>query len=75
MHLIALEEKATSLRGGQDLNLLEICRELAKRGHKITLLYERGGDLLEQYNEFCDHTIHVNSYGFDRRRFDDVLNF
>ncbi len=75
MHLIALEQEATSLRGGQELNLLEICQNLSKRGHKITLLYEREGNLLERYKEFCDHTIRVNSYGFDRRRVDDVINF
>lgn len=75
MHLIALEQEPTSLRGGQELNLLEICRELAKRGHQITLLYERDGNLLEQYREFSEHTIKVNSYGFDRRRISDVINF
>jgi glycosyltransferase involved in cell wall biosynthesis len=75
MHLIALEQEPTSLRGGQELNLLEICQSLSKRGHRITLLYEREGNLLERYSEFCDRTIRVNSYGFDRRRVDDVINF
>jgi glycosyltransferase involved in cell wall biosynthesis len=75
MHLIALEQAPTSLRGGQELNLLEICRDLSSRGHQITLLYEREGNLLDQYREFCQHVIRINSYGFDRRRIDDVLNF
>lgn len=75
MHLIALEQEPTSLRGGQELNLLEICHQLAKRGHRITLLHERPGNLLDQYREFCDQTIKVNSYGFDRRRIGDVVNF
>lgn len=75
MHLIALEQEPTSLRGGQELNLLEICNALAQRGHRITLLYEREGNLLEQYAKFCEHTIRINSYGFDRRRIGDVLNF
>lgn len=75
MHLIALEQAPTSLRGGQELNLLEICRDLSHRGHQVTLLYEREGNLLDQYREFCQHVIRINSYGFDRRRIDDVLNF
>ncbi|MGI0483915.1 glycosyltransferase family 4 protein [Pantanalinema rosaneae CENA516] len=75
MHLIALEQAPTSLRGGQELNLLEICRDLAQRGHQVTLLHEREGNLLDQYREFCQHVIRINSYGFDRRRLDDVLNF
>ncbi|MBL1178381.1 glycosyltransferase family 4 protein [Pantanalinema sp. GBBB05] len=75
MHLIALEQAPTSLRGGQELNLLEICRDLSQRGHQVTLLYEREGNLLEQYRKFCQHVIRINSYGFDRRRIDDVLNF
>lgn len=75
MHLIALEQAPTSLRGGQELNLLEICRDLSRRGHQVTLLYEREGNLLDQYREFCQHVIRINSYGFDRRRIDDVLNF
>jgi len=31
--------------GGQELNLLDICRTLSKRGHSITLLYVKEGDL------------------------------
>lgn len=75
MHLIALEQEPTSQRGGQELNLLEICHGLKQRGHRVSLLYERPGNLLDRYREFCDHTIRINSYGFDRRKFSDVLNF
>ncbi len=75
MHLIALEQEPTSMRGGQERNLLEICRDLADRGHKITLLYERNGNLLDQYREFCDSTLHIDAYGFDRRKPKNILQF
>lgn len=75
MHFIALEHQPTSLRGGQELNLFEICRGLAQRGHQVSLLYEQAGNLLEQYRTFCDHTIPINGYGFDRRKLHDVLRF
>lgn len=75
MHLIALEQEPTSLRGGQERNLLEICRGLAERGHKVTLLYEREGNLLDQYREFCDSILHIDAYGFDRRKPKNILQF
>ncbi len=75
MHLIALEQEPTLLRGGQERNLLEICRGLAERGHKVTLLYEREGNLLDQYREFCDSILHIDAYGFDRRRPKNILQF
>lgn len=75
MHLIALEQEPTSLRGGQERNLLEICRGLADRGHKVTLLYEREGNLLDQYREFCESVQHVDAYGFDRRKPKNILQF
>lgn len=75
MHLIALEQEPTSRRGGQEKNLIEICRNLADRGHKITLLYEREGNLLDQYREFCESTWHIDAYGFDRRRPKTIWQF
>jgi glycosyltransferase involved in cell wall biosynthesis len=75
MHFIALEHEPSSLRGGQELNLFEICRGMSERGHQVSLLYEREGNLLEQYRQFCAHTIQVNGFGFDRRKFLDILNF
>jgi glycosyltransferase involved in cell wall biosynthesis len=75
MHLIVLENELTSLRGGQELNLFEICRGLAQRGHRISLLYLKEGNLLNAYQGFCDRVIKISSFGFDRRRPDDVLRF
>ncbi|MBC7825209.1 MAG: glycosyltransferase family 4 protein [Candidatus Parcubacteria bacterium] len=75
MHLIALERVPSLDRGGQEKNLLEICRDLVNRGHKVTLLYEREGNSLDQYREFCESVWHVDAYGFDRRRPKTVLQF
>lgn len=75
MHVIALEQEPSSLRGGQELNLIEITRGLAKRGHKISLLYEREGNLVGEYRAFCQDITKVNTFGFDRRKLDDILRF
>lgn len=75
MHLIALEQEPTSLRGGQELNLFEITRGLVKRGHRVSLLYERDGNLVDQYREFCQDVIKIDTFGFDRRKINDVLKF
>ncbi|BAS54443.1 group 1 glycosyl transferase [Leptolyngbya boryana NIES-2135] len=75
MHLIVLENHTTTQRGGQELNLLEICRGLFQRGHRITLLYLKPGDLLPQYASFCDRTIPISAYGFDWRSLKSILKF
>ena len=75
MHLIALEKEPTSLRGGQELNLFEICRELSLKGYSVSLLYVNEGNLLEQYRSFCDHVIKIDAFGFDRRRIDHIIKF
>ena len=75
MHVIVLEQQPSSSRGGQELNLFEICRTLSEKGHKISLFYVKPGDLVEKYQEFCEQVIKVNSYGFDRRKMSDIINF
>ncbi|MBW4420051.1 MAG: glycosyltransferase family 4 protein [Myxacorys californica WJT36-NPBG1] len=75
MHLIVLENELTSLRGGQELNLFEVCQGLAHRGHSISLLYLEAGNLLEPYRRFCDRMIKIRSFGFDRRSLKDTLKF
>ncbi|KAM3094000.1 glycosyltransferase family 4 protein [Phormidesmis sp. 146-35] len=75
MHLIALEQEPTSLRGGQELNLFEITRGLVKRGHRVSLLYERDGNLVDEYRKFCQDVIKIDTFGFDRRKVDDILKF
>lgn len=75
MHVIVLEQQPSSARGGQELNLFEICRTLSEKGHKISLFYVKDGDLVEKYQEFCEQVIKVKSYGFDRRKISDIINF
>ncbi len=62
MHIIVLEPYPSSHRGGQEIALFDICRGLAERGYSITLLYCQADNLLQQYQEFCVHTIQVNKF-------------
>jgi glycosyltransferase involved in cell wall biosynthesis len=75
MNLIVLENHVTAQRGGQEINLFEICRGLFRHGHRITLLYLRAGDLLPRYQAFCDRTIPISAYGFDWRDLNSTLKF
>ena len=75
MHIIALENEPSSRRGGQELNLLEICRGLSKRGHTITLLYLKEGDLLKHYQEFCSQLVNVKTFMLDRHNINYTFNF
>lgn len=62
MHIIVFEREPTSRRGGQEISLFDLCRELAKRGHRISLVYAKSGDLLSQYQQFCDRVISIQEY-------------
>ncbi|UCG34873.1 MAG: glycosyltransferase family 4 protein [Candidatus Omnitrophota bacterium] len=63
MHIINLEYQPGSFRGGLELTNFDICRGLYRRGHSITLVYFKKGNLLRQYEEFCNNTIRINGYG------------
>jgi hypothetical protein len=75
MHIIALEHHPSSFRGGQELNLLEICRGLSQSGHSISLIYVNEGNLLEQYQEFCTDLVNVDGFKLDRSRLTHIFNF
>ncbi|AFZ22784.1 glycosyltransferase [Cylindrospermum stagnale PCC 7417] len=62
MHIIVLELEPTSFRGGQELSLFDVCYGLAQRGHTISLLYTKVGNLLERYQEFCRDVVKVNRF-------------
>ena len=64
MHIIVLENEPSSQRGGQERSLLDVCQGLAQRGHQLTLLYVRPGDLLSQYQSFCADWHTVAGYRF-----------
>jgi glycosyltransferase involved in cell wall biosynthesis len=68
MHIIALANSPSSSRGGQELSLFEVCHSLHQRGHHISLLYLKEGDLVERYREFCYHIIAVNAYKVLRKK-------
>jgi glycosyltransferase involved in cell wall biosynthesis len=40
--------------GGVELSILEQTRELAARGHRISLFYERDGNLTDEFAAFCE---------------------
>lgn len=67
MQVIVLENEPSSSRGGQELSLLDVCRGLSQRGHSISLIYTKEGDLLKQYQEFCTFTAQVQSLAIYRR--------
>jgi|GEM_PF-312968 len=73
MHLIVLEPHPSSHRGGQEISLFDVCRGLAERGHKISLLYCQEDNLLEDYQKFCTHTIKINKFFIYRPQ--DILPF
>lgn len=75
MHIIVLEKEPTTLRGGQEFSLLDVCRGLSQRGHSITLLYTKEGDLLKQYRDFCNNLMKVNGYSLGRSSIIDIFNF
>lgn len=75
MHIIALENHPSSLRGGQELFLLEACRGLARRGHNVSLLYVTEGNLLQEYQKFSTHIVKVDSFSLDRSKIARIFNF
>jgi glycosyltransferase involved in cell wall biosynthesis len=75
MHIVAMENEPSSRLGGQELNLLEICQSMAKRGHLVSLVFVRQGDLLEQYEKICHQVVQVKSYGTAKTKLSSILEF
>ena len=65
MKILVLENEPSSRRGGQELSLLDVCRGLAQRGHEIYLVYNKTGDLLASYQEFCKSLVKVHCFLID----------
>ena len=61
MNVIVLERYPSSHRGGQERSLLDVTRTLSDRGHQITLIHTHPGNLLPQYNLFCDRILTVRA--------------
>lgn len=68
MHIVTVTNELSSSRGGIEKSTLDICRSLANKGHKITLIYFRGGDLLEEYQKFSQRMIEVADLDIDKKR-------
>jgi glycosyltransferase involved in cell wall biosynthesis len=68
MRILALENEMTSMRGGQEISLLDVCRGLAGKGHRITLAYVTPGDLEDEYRRICHRMVRVRTYSIDRSR-------
>ncbi|MDJ0553991.1 MAG: glycosyltransferase family 4 protein [Microcoleaceae cyanobacterium MO_207.B10] len=68
MHIVTVTTELSSSRGGIEKSTLDICRSLANRGHKITLIYFRGGDLLQKYQKFSQKIIEVEDLDIDKKR-------
>lgn len=61
MHVLVLEDNPSRL-GGKERSTLDICYSLYQRGHHIHLLYAEKGDLLPDYQKFCDQIIQINTF-------------
>lgn len=72
MHIITLASYLSSKRGGLEHSLFDVCQALAKRGHKITLVYEEEGDQLEKYREFCTELIKIAGYRLSTNFLSDI---
>ncbi|MBD0337409.1 MAG: glycosyltransferase family 4 protein, partial [Cyanobacteria bacterium Co-bin13] len=68
MHIVVLENEPSTQRGGQELSLLDVCRGLAQRGHRLTLLYRSPGDLLAEYETFCHSVMQLRQYRIEMRQ-------
>lgn len=53
MKILALDNVPSSHQGGMEWSTLEVCRGLAQRGHEIHLVYQKEGDFLPIYQQFC----------------------
>lgn len=66
--VLAFEAQPTLFAGGQERSLFEVCSALAGRGHEVGLVYQREGELLAHYNQFCNVTAKIPSRVFRVRQ-------
>ncbi|WP_017651765.1 glycosyltransferase family 4 protein [Fortiea contorta] len=67
MHIIVLENELSSNRGGQEISLYDVCHGLSKRGHNISLVYLKEGELISKYQDLCTELIKVNTYRIESK--------
>jgi len=76
MKILVFENELTSNRGGQEWSLLDVCHGLAQRGHEIHLVYVKPGDMLANYQAFCQSLTQVDcniTYLIDTKRRSKIL--
>ena len=50
---------STNPMGGVELNVFQVSRELARRGHQVDLIYRDPGSLVPDYRKFCQSVTKV----------------
>jgi len=76
MHIITVTNQPSSKRGGIEKSTLDVCRSLENRGHKISLIYFKDGDLLEEYRKFSSQLIEAENLAFNKQRLvSSTINF
>jgi glycosyltransferase involved in cell wall biosynthesis len=58
--------------GGVALNLVQVMRELAARGHEISVVYEHDGDLGGEFRGFCESVRRSGSTRYAGARFGEI---
>ena len=66
MDLLVLEPDPSFI-GGSEAVMLSLARELAGRGHRIVLLHDRAGSMLEAYRVFASEIVQAPLPGFSLR--------
>ena len=67
MKIVTLAWGSFERPAGTELCHLDLCRELARRGHELVLLYEQEGPLLERWREFTYQDVQLQGYLRDMR--------
>jgi glycosyltransferase involved in cell wall biosynthesis len=70
---ICIVEPAPSFGGGCEGVVLDLGRELGRRGHTLFLLHETQGSMLDTYRRFVENCTEMKLPGFPRRRLDRAL--
>ena len=52
--------------GGVEMSVLQVSRELAERGHSISVLYQHSGSLSPQWESFAEELIQVPTFDFTK---------
>jgi hypothetical protein len=68
MRILALENELTSMRGGQEISLLDVCRGPGREGPSDHACLRDAGDLEDEYRRICHRMVRVRTYSIDRSR-------